>query len=213
MTEMLLTRTRPHAAPQAHVLDGISVPLARVHEICGPARRTLALIWAAAVRGGPVIWIASDWTVDRLHSAGVQSWLDPSRILFVTPRKAPDVLWSLEEALRMGGGVVIGDLSEPPGLTVVRRLHLAAEAGARAGRPALSLLLTPGDGGAAGVETRWFFAPRHGPAHATQATGIAQDRWRLERRRARMVPPSFWEVIRVGGLLHLHKSQETSENL
>lgn len=199
MTEMLLTRTRPAAAPQVDVLDGIAVPLGRVHEICGPARRTLALIWAAAMRGGPVIWVAPEWTVDRLHPAGVQTWLDPSRILFVTPRKAPDVLWSLEEALRAGGGVVVGDLPEPPGLTAVRRLHLAAEAGARAGRPALSLLLVPGDGGAPGVETRWFFAPRHAQARA------AQDHWQLERRRARMVPPAFWDVRRDAGALHLCK--------
>jgi protein ImuA len=68
----------------------------------------------------------------------------------------------------------------------VRRLHLAAQSGAELGkcRP-LGLLLTPGDGGAAGVETRYRMDPAHTPD---------SPRWRLDRLRARMAPPKSWQL-------------------
>lgn len=75
--------------------------------------------------------------------------------------------------------LVIVDLP-PPALTPVRRIHLAAETGGPMGTAPLGLLLTPGDGGAHGVGTRWHMAPTH--EDATQ-------RWRLERHRARTLPP------------------------
>lgn len=74
----------------------------------------------------------------------------------------------------------------------MRRLHLAAEAGARAvaetgaGRAApLALLLTPGNGGAAGIESRWHLVPDH------RHDG---SRWHLTRPRARTAPPQRWQL-------------------
>ncbi len=70
----------------------------------------------------------------------------------------------------------------------MRRLHLAAEAGfEKTGVAPLGLLLTPGDGGAPGVETRWQLRPDH--------IGDT-DRWRLHRLRARTAPVADWSVIR-----------------
>jgi len=161
---------------------------ARAHEMCGPARRRLAL-WLAAETAGPVIWIRPAWHPDRLHMAGVRAEIDPGRLIFVDPDRPEDMLWSMEEALRAGvAALVVADLPEPPGLTPVRRLHLAAEAGVEAqGGTGLGLILTPGDGGAAGVESRW----RLDPAHGAEA-----DRWRLTRLRARDGGPAAWEVTR-----------------
>lgn len=159
---------------------------ARVHEACGVARRTLA-IWLAARTTGPVLWVTPRWETARLHSDGVRDWIDPARLLHINPQRPEDILWTMEEILRSGAvALAVADLPALPGLTQVRRMHLAAETGAREGRHApLGLLLTPGDGGAAGVETRWHLSPDH-------ARG--RDGWRLERLRARTAPRQGWDV-------------------
>lgn len=183
------------AAPALCLQDGITLPLARVHEACGPARRSFAL-WLAGQTRGPILWIAPSWESERPNPDGMAALADPGRILFVTPDRTPDLLWCAEEALRAGAvTLVVTDLPGIPPLTPVRRLHLAAEAGAaRAGTPPLGLLLTPGAGGARGAETRWHMVPAHRPGTLC---------WHLERRRARMQPPAAWTVTRRGGAFAL----------
>ena len=42
----------------------------RVHEICGPARRGLAVRVAGRL-GGPVLWIRPAWQAERLNPDGI----------------------------------------------------------------------------------------------------------------------------------------------
>ncbi len=184
----LLTRHthRRRGAPPLTFLGELGLERGRVHEVCGSARRTLAVQIAGRLTGA-VMWIAPSWTAGRLNPEGMLPFVSPSRFLFVSPRRPEDVLWSMEEALRSGAvPFVVADLPGPPGLTSVRRLHLAAEAGAEAGEAPLGLLLTPGEGGAPGGESRWAMAGDHG----------TEDRmaWRLDRRRARTAPENRWGV-------------------
>lgn len=191
MPTRLLSSSRDSARANVALGPDITLRRGRVHEACGPARRTFAL-WLAGQTQGMVLWISPAWWSERLNPDGIIGFADPARFLFATPDRVEDLLWATEEALRSGTiPLVIADLPDAPGLTPVRRLHLAAETP----RPApLGLLLTPQDGGAQGVETRWHMAPAH-QDHTSH--------WHLERRRARSLPPQSWTATQTrqqGGL-------------
>lgn len=189
----MLTGSRQNEAPGLRFLDHLALAPARVHELCGAARRTLALTVARALKGD-IFWIVPAWAPDRLNGAALPTWIDPGRITYLAPKRAEDVLWSMEEILRAGiVPLVVADLPAPPALTPVRRLHLAAENGAKGGLAPLGLILTPGQGGAPGVESRWSLAPAHMPGRAA---------WQLERLRARTAPQARWEITpaATGGL-------------
>jgi len=187
---------RKRASDPVTLLKDLAFERARVHEICGPARRRLAVMTAGEMTGG-IMWITPAWMPGRLNPDGFHKIAAPKRFLFLTPKRPEDLLWSMEAALRSGlVPLVVAELPDPPGLTAVRRLHLAAESGAKEGRVApLGLLLTPGDGGAPGVETRWSLAPTHGDQ--------GQTSWTLDRRRARMQPEKSWKISATSAGLHL----------
>lgn len=152
----------------------------RVHEGCGRARQVLALLLAAAAKG-PVIWAQPARQAALPFPAGIAGLVDPDRLLLVRVRDDIDLLWVLEEALRSGSvGLAVGDLAAPPGLTPVRRLQLAAEAG---GGRTTGLLLTPEAGGAPGVESRWQLDPAPGGG------------WTAHRRRARAAPELRLQLV------------------
>ena len=192
-----------------------ALALSRLHECCGPARRSFAMLVATRLADlgdqSPIWWISPAWQADQLHADGVAQFVSPGRLMLLRPKRAEDVLWCLEEILRSGtAGLAVADIPGLPGLTAVRRLHLAAETGAGLGKLApIGLILTPGPGGAQGVESRWHMASDHpseggevpefqsefqrDKGHLDRAHG-APNRWRLERRRARMDPPRNWRV-------------------
>ena len=71
------------------------------------------------------------------------------------------------------------------------------------GRAPLGLLLTPGDGGAQGVETRWHMAASH--------QGEAR-RWTLTRRRARALPPVSWQATQTKSRAGLNLTRIEAED-
>lgn len=185
MSIQLLPQAQETRRPKVNLHAQIALDATRVHEACGTARRTFAM-WLAGQMQGTVLWIVPAWEKDRLHPDGMLAFADPARFLFVAPGRSEDVLWCGEEALRAGAvPLVVLDLPDPPALVAIRRLHLAAQTGAEIGQAPLGLLLTPGDGGAPGVESRWHMAP----AHDSQTR-----RWLLERRRARTAPVRCWHA-------------------
>ncbi|WP_261397235.1 hypothetical protein [Leisingera aquaemixtae] len=207
MPTHLLTRRSHKPRPALPLMEGIALEQARVHEACGPARHSFALWLAAAAQAaapGSVLWLSAAQGGPRLNPGGMAEFASPARFLFVQAARTEDLLWSMEEALRSGAApLVVAELAEPPAMTPVRRLHLAAEAGGRFGPAPLGLLLTPGTGGAQGIESRWHLAPAHAPRPGGSPPP-ARDRpgfpgcWTLQRLRARTLPPRSWQITRTG---------------
>ncbi len=178
--------------PGQPLIGALALARARVHEFCGNARHRLAMQLAARM-SGPVFWIAPGWSSAGPNPDAMVHFVDPARFVFVAPGRAEDLLWCMEEVLRSGAvPLVFADLPSPPALTPVRRLQLAAEAAeAKTETAPLGVLLTPGDGGAPGVESRW----RMLAAHATARNGYEDIfAWRLTRLRARTAPVGDWSV-------------------
>ena len=75
--------------------------------------------------------------------------------------------------------IIIAELEQIPTLTQIRRMHLAAKSCKSSKITPLPLLLTPKDGGALSVETRWYIRPNH--------TNTPYQ-WKLDLKRARLVP-------------------------
>jgi protein ImuA len=158
-----------------------------------------ALVMARS--SGPVVWGRPGWAAERLNAAGLQPLADPARLILVHADRDDGLLWAMEETLRSGAvPLVIAELTAPPALTPIRRLHLAAEAGAAAARrndrlPPLGLVLLPGSGGAQGVESRWHLAP----APSRTLLWPDEDGWTLTRLRARLAPMARWSLRRING--------------
>lgn len=188
--------SQPESAPTTGALaDILQLQPGRAHEFCGPARRTLAVwLMARLPVGAPVIWLRPGWSAEHLHPQGVAEWASPAGLIVLSPQREAEALGCAEEALRSGAvALVVIELSSPPALTPLRRLHLAAESGLarRADKQLWGVVLTPEQGGAPGVESRWHMAPCD--ARASTQSQISPI-WRLERLRARMAPKAAWHV-------------------
>jgi protein ImuA len=106
----------------------------------------LALRCAVARAGASVVWIAEDMAVRESglpYGRGFEAFgLDPKRLVLVRTHRPRETLWAMEEALKnKAAAAVVAETWIAPkayGLTVSRRLLLAARQGSGAG-----LLLLP----------------------------------------------------------------------
>ncbi len=187
------------ASGRAHgEADAPTLVLGRAHEATGPARRVMAAL-AAGRLTGPVLWILRPGAHEALHPQGLAPFFDPSRLVIARPLRAEDTLWSAEEALRSGAcPLVIAELDMAPGLTPMRRLNLAAEAGRvatgsnRRRRAPLMMVLFARGAGSGAAETRWRVDPA--PGWTTEEIAGGAPRWRLERVKDKAGRPAAWEV-------------------
>ena len=144
----------------------------------------------------PLLWVRlchanGEW--GKLYGHGLASMGVPrDRLLTVSLRKSPSLLWTVEESLKSGSlAVVIADTDRHAiDLTVTRRLSLAAKAGST---PAL-LLFPHGLSGGTAALTRWCIRaqPSSPPVFDADAPGAAA--WVLALERCRAGRPGVWSV-------------------
>lgn len=178
---------RGHMLDAAQTGDGPpALRPGRLHEVAGPAAPSFAAA-QVALRRGPVIWILPPRAAERPDGFGLAAFFDPARLILAEAVEPLDVYWAMEEALRSGAApLVIAAPLMPPGLTISRRLQLAAEAG---GGGATGLLLLPESALAANdaAETRWR-------ASALPSSPDGAPRWRWECRKNKRGPHGAWAM-------------------
>ena len=142
----------------------------------------------------PLLWCRlaqEEREYGRLHGHGLERLgLERRRFVTITLKKPAALLWTMEEALKSGAlAVVLGDAEGArAGLTVTRRLALAAQAG----KAAAILIFATTDSQATASQTRWTAAsvPSRSPPHDAAAPGFPA--WNIELTRARGGRPGAW---------------------
>ena len=154
---------------------------------------------ARALGSGPVLWCLK--RLDLYGPGLAAHGLDPARLVIAAAPRDEEILWAIEEGLRMPGlAAVIGEVGRLP-MVAGRRLQLAAE---RSGVTALLLRRwRSGDEAAAERErpsaatTRWRVTalPAHDiPLQRGGNNWIGKPRWRVELLRCRGGVPALWDV-------------------
>lgn len=184
------------------VLPGGGLRCGALHEVVAVEYRDMgaALGFAAALAArcaqaapdAPVLWCEgghAPFDLGSFYGPGLAEFgLDPARLIVVSPPKEVDLLWTMEEALRVGAfAAVIGEIDGRAArldLTATRRLQLAAE---EKGTPAF-LLTGHESAGASAAVTRWRVGPAPSgpvPVIAGLAGLIGRPRWQLRLERCR----------------------------
>ena len=176
--------------PSINFIGDLNLSLGRIHEIFGFSRATLALIIAQNT-ANHIFWIRTEWNPDNLNADGITNFINPGRLTFINVKNFTDMLWTMEEILRTSCiPLVVCDLPEIPNFTAVRRLHLALKSDISEHKKCLGLLLTPKNGGARGVESRWKATANHSKFYTA---------WHLECCKAQNIKPGKWEIIKKEG--------------
>jgi protein ImuA len=198
----ILTRLNPH--PPAASAAGPPSPALQERVKTDGAPITLSRIAGEGARGhspragegfDPVLWCLKR---PDLYGPGLaEHGFDPARLVIVAAPRDDEILWAVEEGLRMPGlAAVVGEVGRLP-MVAGRRLQLAAE---RSGVTALLLRRwRSGDEAMAERErpsaavTRWRVTAL--PARDIAGMpGIGTPRWRVELLRCRGGVPALWEV-------------------
>lgn len=183
-------------------LPGGGLTCGALHEVLAATYRDMgaAMGFAAALAArcaqiapdAPVLWCESGhapFDGGALYGPGLAEFgLDPARLIIVSPPKEVDLLWTIEEALRLGAfAAVVGEIDGRAArldLTATRRLQLAAEEN---NTPAF-LLTGHVSAGASAAVTRWRVEPA--PSSPTiEVAGLAdligRPRWHVRLERCR----------------------------
>lgn len=160
---------------------GFLLALARIATARNAAGKHGPLIWPLAGRAGEF---------GSPYAPGLKALgLDPAGFVFLRCKRREDVLWAMEEALRLGGvGAVVGTRPRGMDLTASRRLQLAAEAAAIP----IFLFRPHQDDEASAAATRWRIAPQRA---AQDGLGFFdRPRWQAALERVRGGRPGEWVV-------------------
>ena len=194
MNLSLLINGSTTGQPKIPFYENIGLEHGRVHECYGPARLFFPFLLAQRCKG-PILWIRSSYSKHTINPNGVSKWVNPHRFIFINSPSFKNTLWCIEESLRIGTPpLIIAELEQIPTLTQIRRMHLAAKSCKSTKIVPLPLILTPKDGGALGVETRWYIRSNH---------TNTPSQWKIDLTRARLVPENKFLLTEIKNQLEI----------
>jgi protein ImuA len=171
--------------------------LGALHEIAAADFRAIPGAWgfllalvARVEREGVVVWpLVPGGAFGIPYGRGLKSFgLDPRDFLMVRCRREREAAWTMEEALRIGAGAVVGARPRDMDLTASRRLQLAAQ---HSGTP-IFLLRAHDDRQPSAAVSRWRVAAVPG---ARDRFGLfGEPRWRVALEYAKGGRPGEWVV-------------------
>jgi protein ImuA len=136
---------------------------------------------------GVMMWLSAERRVfpPSLIGFGVR----PDQVIFVDIRKARNVLWATEEALKCGAVAVVAAEVGHLDLTVSRRLQLSAEQSQATG----FLIRNDGYPGITSSASRWRISSASSvPIDALP--GIGHPQWRVELLKLRVGNSGSWNI-------------------
>lgn len=164
---------------------GVTLAKGRVHEVQGDSAEMFALIVAATLTG-PLFWIGQGHDIGSLTPTGMQSFVDPARLVLITGITRQEILWAGEQALRAEGvRCVVIELQQGPDLKESRRLQIACEESG-----AVGIILIKGRAHTSAADTRW-------QCHAARDHDMAWQ-WRCVKNKKGKT--GTWAVTWRGGL-------------
>ena len=128
----------------------------------------------------------------RLYSPGLRAFgIDPSSLLMVEARRAVDLAWTLEEALKARALTAVLGQIDAANWTLGRRLALAAQTH----RTPCLLISSPGMGELGAAMTRWRVEAAPSCPHPFDASAPGTRRWRATLERCRWGPTGLtWDL-------------------
>jgi protein ImuA len=189
--------------PIKDAFPNASFPLGTVHEFLSAREEDAAaaigfiagLLSSLMGSTGTSLWISSS---RKLFPPALKCFgIDPDRIIFVDPRKEPDVIWAMDEALKCGAlTAVVGEVQELS-FTSSRRLQLAVEQSSVTGFIFRNNIRHPNT---TACVSRWKITPL--PSTPTDdLPGIGFPAWRVELLKIRNGKPGVWDLLWMDGRL------------
>ena len=198
-----------------HSFPNANFPIGAIHEfICGNKEEATAssgfvsgLLSTLMNNNGVSVWIHSS---QNIFAPALKLFLiDPSRIIFINPKKESDILWTMEEALKCNGlAAVVADL---PGmsLTASRRLQLAVEQTRVTGfiLHCSSRTITN-----TAAVTRWKITHVRSETEK-KLPGVGFPRWNVELLKVRNGKPGKWKVEWKLGAFNVIEHEHVMESI
>ncbi|WOI52664.1 hypothetical protein [Parvularcula sp. LCG005] len=147
-------------------------------------------------RPASVLWVSQPHFQREhgpVYAQGLYDWLRPARpaLLSVSPSKASECLWVIEEAIQSGVLSLVVAETGPISFTASRRLSLASE---RHGTPVI-LLMPYGTQGSTAAQARWRITALPSAPNPFDDRAPGRARWQATLERCRTAPHATGHVF------------------